>query len=138
MAEGTGGADHEKTPGEIARAILRGIPQAETWLINRFQRPVRLLLRNWGHSVVEAEDLTQEALMAVLRRLRDRELSDPDSLSAFVQSTARQIGANSARLQRRRREILERDYAPGLSDTVAQPDQVWSMRWVCVALYSKH
>lgn len=124
MAEGTSGAEPQRSPGEIARAVHSGVPQAESWLIERFQRPIRILLRNWGHPPVEADDLTQETLMAVLRRLRDRPLDNPDSLSAFVQTTARHLGANFARLQRRRREILERDYPAEPSEVPAQPEQL--------------
>lgn len=110
MGAGPNDANQAPSPGAIARAIARGVAEAETWLIARYQRAVLILLRNWGHSRAVADDLAQETLLAVLQRLRDRPLDEPDQLSAFVHSTARQIGANAIRTQRRRSEILQRDY----------------------------
>jgi RNA polymerase sigma factor (sigma-70 family) len=121
MADSASDAHQVPAPGAIARAIARGEAQAETWLVTRYRRPILILLRNWGHSRAVADDLAQEALLVVLQRLRDRALDDPDQLSAFVHSTARQIGANATRTERRRTEILEREY-PGELTNPATPE----------------
>lgn len=69
----------------------------EATLVRHFQRPLLLYFRaNWSdwHG---SEDLVQDTLATVFRKLREAPLRDPDKLKSYVFATARYVLSNRRR-----------------------------------------
>lgn len=99
----------ETTPTPVAKEF-------EAVLAARFQRPLLLYFRaNWSdwHS---AEDLVQDTLGTVIRKLREAPLRDAEKLKAYVFATARYVLAN------RRRDSNRHGDETGAVSLESEPD----------------
>ena len=74
---------------EIVHRIAAGDREAEAELIARYSPTLQHLLRRWSRDPATAEDLVQETLGLALRKIRDGEMRQPESLGAFLHSLAR-------------------------------------------------
>jgi RNA polymerase sigma-70 factor (ECF subfamily) len=88
---------------DLVERIKVGDREAEQELFVRFQPGVRQIVVRVTGSLPAAEDLSQEALIIALRRLRSATLEDPSKLAAFVAQTARNLAIAEKRKERRRR-----------------------------------
>jgi RNA polymerase sigma-70 factor (ECF subfamily) len=88
---------------DLVERIKNGDRKAEQELFVRFQPGVRQIVLRVTGSLLAAEDLSQEALIIALRRLRSATLEDPSKLAAFVSQTARNLAIAEKRKERRRR-----------------------------------
>ena len=77
--------------------IRAGDEDAETRLVELFARPVRAMVSVRAGRKLDAEDLTQEVLMAAITALRRGQLRDVDRLGAFVAGIARNVINNRLR-----------------------------------------
>ncbi len=102
----------------LERRILSGDRSAEEELAGRFHRPVFALILARTGDVEAARDLTQEALLCVIRQLRQGRLEKPDRLEAYVRGTARNLANNHLRTQARRRSARP----PEVSRVLPGPD----------------
>jgi RNA polymerase sigma-70 factor, ECF subfamily len=87
----------------LALRIAHGDKQAEAELFSRFKGAVHEIVRRITGSYALAEELTQEAVLITLRRLRTEPLGDPSKLHAFIAQTARNLALAERRKERRRR-----------------------------------
>src|SRR3982750_1790611 len=90
----TGPADNSRTAApdevELTRRIRGGDSVAEAEMIHRLQPGIRMLLgRRLGSDWALIDDLAQETLLIVLKRLRGAGLEDPSALANFAARTAR-------------------------------------------------
>src|SRR5262245_40298428 len=107
---------------DLAQRIYKGDAEAESELYARFAPGVRVILARRLQNWAQAEELTQEALIIVLKRLRTSPLQDPSRLAAFVAQTARNLAIAERRKERRRRTDT---VAEGLDEVAdAEQDQV--------------
>jgi RNA polymerase sigma-70 factor (ECF subfamily) len=74
---------------ELVHRIAAGDREAEAELIARYSPVLEHLLRRWSRDPATAEDLLQETLGLALRKIRDGEVRQPESLAAFLHSLAR-------------------------------------------------
>jgi RNA polymerase sigma-70 factor (ECF subfamily) len=74
---------------ELVHRIVAGEREAEAELIARYSPVLQHLLRRWSRDPATAEDLLQETLGLALRKIRDGEVRQPESLGAFLHSLAR-------------------------------------------------
>ena len=88
---------------ELASRISTCDKDAETELYRRFSAGVKQILTRATGDFALAEELCQETLIIVLRRLRAEPLSDPTRLTAFIAQTARNLAIAEHRKQGRRR-----------------------------------
>jgi RNA polymerase sigma factor (sigma-70 family) len=88
---------------DLVERIRLGDKGAEQELFLKYQLGVRQILVRVTGSRLAAEDLSQEALIIALRRLRAATLEDPSKLAAFVAQTARNLAIAEKRKERRRR-----------------------------------
>jgi RNA polymerase sigma-70 factor (ECF subfamily) len=88
---------------DLAERIYKGDTEAEGELCARFGPGVRLILARRLQNFAQAEELAQDALIVVLKRLRTNPLQDPSRLAAFVAQTARNLAMAERRKERRRR-----------------------------------
>ena len=104
--------------GELSRRIRAGDVSAESELIRQFEPGLRVLLRRrtgGDHGLLQ--DLVQETLLVVLRRLRGAGIEEPQKLAAFAAQTARNLAIASLRKAERQKtdvdsEATERNADP--------------------------
>jgi RNA polymerase sigma-70 factor, ECF subfamily len=104
--------------GELSRRIRAGDVSAESELIRQFEPGLRVILRRrtgGDHGLLQ--DLVQETLIIVLRRLRGEGISDPQRLAAFAAQTARNLAIASLRKAERQRTDVDSDATERNADT---------------------
>ena len=101
------GGDANPSFAELARAIHAGSPAAESALVARLCRPLRLMFRMRRTPAADVDDLVQETLLVVLRRLRRELPDDPNGVQAFAEATARNLSIGEVRKRMRREELLK-------------------------------
>lgn len=95
--------------------IEAGDALAEAELVAHFSPGLRVILRRLAGDAALADDLHQETLAVVLRKIRARELRQPESLAAFIRATARNLFIADRRKEARYVELGEEPAAdPGL------------------------
>ena len=95
--------------------IGRGDPSAEEQFVKRFRpRILSLVIAHTRHSS-DAEDLTQDVLLAVLHALRQGNLNEGAKLSAYIIGTTRNIVSNYFRKNKAQRLDTEEIQAPKTS-----------------------
>jgi RNA polymerase sigma factor (sigma-70 family) len=107
--------------------IARGDPAAEEELVLLFQRDVFRLLRGRTRNYEVSQELSNDALMAVVCALRNRRLRDATKLRAFVHGTVRNLANNylRSRFARPIEEPLDIELAAARSaDGVEQDDRM--------------
>ncbi len=96
--------------GDLSRRIRAGDGSAESELVRQFQPGLRVLLRRrTGGNTALMEDLVQETLLIVLRRLRGDGIEDPEKLAAFAAQTARNLAIASLRKAERQKTDIDSD-----------------------------
>lgn len=86
---------------DLVEAVRHGETWAEDEFVVRYRNPLRALMLARTRSPEDAEDLVQDALLAVLRSLRQGHIASHERLAAFVQGTARNIANNYFRARDR-------------------------------------
>lgn len=85
----------------LASRIQAGDRLAESELIERYERGLRLILLKRTGNAQLASDMCQDTFVVALRRLRAGELKNPNSLAAFVRQIAVNISIDYYRKERR-------------------------------------
>src|SRR6185295_11104399 len=88
---------------DLVRRIRAGEAQAEVELTRRFERGITQILVRQTRNFALAQELCQETLIIVLKRLRTQPLTQPEKLAAFIAQTARNLAIAERRKERRRR-----------------------------------
>jgi len=78
------------SPAELVRRILAGEKRAEDELVERYARGVQLVLRQ-SAADSDVEDIYQETFCLVLQKIRGGEVREPERLSGFIVSVARNL-----------------------------------------------
>lgn len=119
----------------IVERIRAGDPAAESELISRFSRGVRVILRSVARESALVEDLYQDTMRTLLERIRAGGVRAPAQLAAFVASVARNLATEHFRDSRRRTEpgsdaILERleDFSPNAHEMAVRAEQAELVR----------
>ncbi len=89
---------------QLVARIQAGDRRAETELIDRFGRGIRLLLRRTLGHRAEAEDLFQETFRLALRKIPNGELREPAKLGGFLAGLAHNLAMGQLRHEARHRE----------------------------------
>lgn len=95
--------DPTPSDADLVARIAGGDPRAEEEMVRRFSRAVRVILGQLLRGSPEAEDLFQDTFCLALEKIRRGEVRDPDRVSSFVASLARNVAINHFRLRTRRR-----------------------------------
>jgi RNA polymerase sigma-70 factor (ECF subfamily) len=82
---------------DIAIGILNGDTRCEAELAAKFRKGLVSMLLGRTHNSVMAEDLAQETLLTVIRRLRTRGIDHPEQLTAFIYQTAKFVHLSTIR-----------------------------------------
>lgn len=92
----------------LVKRINDGDATAEAELISIFKDRVSHITRRIAHNASMAEDLWQDTVFTVIKKIRNGDLQQPESLGYFVASVARNHALEQMRgLRRRTSEDLE-------------------------------
>jgi len=104
----TGGAD-------LVSRILSGDQQAEAELVERYSRGVTFIIRRETRDASQADDLYEETFCIVLEKIRHGDLREPEKISGFICSIARNLVIDHFRKAARQRNLT------GIEDAASLP-----------------
>lgn len=84
---------------QLAERIRVGDPAAEDTFVRTFGERIRLMILVRIRDAEAARELTQDAMLAAWRAVREERLRDPARLAAFVHGTTRNIVNNYIRVR---------------------------------------
>ncbi len=100
-----------------------GARDAEEELCRRFAPRIRLFGLRHLRDEAAAADLVQEVLLAVVTRLRDREVRDPHRIASFVLGACR-LAVSERRNGSARRDALLARFGDGLAPVEPEPPRL--------------
>ncbi len=116
-------------PAALVARIQAGDPNAETELVERYSRGLRVLIHhNGGHFAVD--DLVQDTFRLVLKKIRAGEVRQPERLAEFIRGVGRNLAHRQAQKARARPETgLEAaefiaDPAPSPYDRLLRKEEI--------------
>ncbi len=86
--------------GELVARILAGEKAAESELVERYSRGVFIILNRATGDHALSEDLSQETFRLALEKIRRGEVREPEKLSGFICSLARNLATDHYRRSR--------------------------------------
>lgn len=117
-------AQVETVSTDLPERIRKGDEHAEAELYRRYGAGVKQILSRATGNFALAEELCQETLIIVLKRLRAEPLNDPSRLGAFIAQTARNLAMAEHRKKRRRQTDTGTDeLAQAVDETLGQEGQ---------------
>jgi len=75
----------------LATGIYQGTPGYEERLFRKFSRSLVSFMMKYTGELSRAEDLSQETLLIVIKKLRANGINDPERLSAYIYATAKYV-----------------------------------------------
>ena len=110
---------------DIVRRIIAGDPAAEDEVVRRYEHGVAVIIDHIVRSQSATEDVSQETFRIVLEKLRRGNLRQPERLSGFVCSVARNTAIEHIRRAKRSNSREESGDAERLPDPApSQLDQI--------------
>jgi len=116
--------------GELVARILAGEKAAENELVQRYSRGVSMILHRATGDQSLSEDLSQETFQLTLEKIRGGEVREPEKLSGFICSLARNLATDHYRRSRRSELVDDPDAvemvaatAPSQLDRVLQAEK---------------
>lgn len=100
---------------DLASRIESGDRFAESELVERYGRGIRLILLKRTGNVQLTSDLCQDTFVVALRKLRAGELRNPQSLTAFVRQIAVNVSIDHFRKEKRYIRPDDGMFSPNLS-----------------------
>jgi RNA polymerase sigma-70 factor (ECF subfamily) len=106
--------------GEIVRRIVDGDRTAEAELVARYARGIRLIISRASSDRSVVDDLCQETFRITLEKVRRGDVRDPDRLSGFICSVARNLVVDHFRRAARTADSEMPDRPDPAPDPLAQ------------------
>jgi len=100
----------------LVRRIIDGDAAAEAELVEHFQGPVLHIIRRTSNNSSLVEDFSQDTFLTVIRKIRNGDVQQPESLGAFIANVARYHTIEMMRGARRRVVIEDLGTAEQLPD----------------------
>lgn len=97
--------------GQLVARIQAGEKSAEDELVQQYSRGVSIILNRATGDRSVAEDLFQETFQVALEKIRRGEIREPDRLSGFICSVARNLASDHFRRSRRVEQFADPDEA---------------------------
>jgi RNA polymerase sigma-70 factor (ECF subfamily) len=119
---------------DLAERINQGDERAEGDLYRRYGPGIRQILIRATGDLSVAEELCQETLIIVLKRLRNEPLSDPTRLAAFIAQTARNLAIAEHRKQKRRQTTPASDELENVMDETKGQESEAELQSVAAAV----
>jgi RNA polymerase sigma-70 factor, ECF subfamily len=106
---------------DLVSRIRRGDKQAEAQLVERYSRAVMIIIRRGVNDAASVDDLHQETLWIVLKKIRRGDVREPDRLSGFVCSVAKNLVIKYFRDTVRQEHLTETKEAMFLAHPAPDP-----------------
>ena len=107
---------------EWMRRIIAGDADAEEDLVRRYKDGIAIIIGRIVHNPSVTEDLSQDTFRITLEKIRDGDVREPERLSGFISSVARNVAIEYVRKMRRLMNQEEIGNAEQIRDS--QPDQL--------------
>jgi RNA polymerase sigma factor (sigma-70 family) len=91
----------------LATAIYQGTPGYEERLFRKFSHSLVSFMMKYTGELSRAEDLSQETLLIVIKKLRSDGINDPERLSAYIYATAKYVYIGWLRKKDNQVELFE-------------------------------
>jgi RNA polymerase sigma-70 factor (ECF subfamily) len=108
---------------DFVSRIMAGDRQAEADLIDSYGRGVRIIIRRAGATAAIIDDLCQETFRIVLEKIRSGDIREPERLSGFIRSVAKNLVIEHFRRVARQERLTDNKEAIRLLTTSA-PNQL--------------
>ena len=122
---------------DLVSRIRAGDRQAEAELVERYSRGVKFIIRTKTGDAAVAEDRYQETFRLVLEKIRQGDVREPEKLSGFICSVARNLVIDYFRRTPRQESLTELDEtdllphpAPSQLEVLLQKERVAIVRQV--------
>ena len=86
---------------QLVERIIAGDTAAESELVERYSKPIQMIIYKRTANPQLARDVCQEALLTAIQKLRAGQVRNPESLAAFVRQTAINISIQHFRKEKR-------------------------------------
>src|SRR5215510_1142846 len=129
--------DDTKGGADLVRRIMAGDQLAEEELYRRYRQGVSFIIRRWVKT--EVEDLCQETFRIALEKIRRGEIREPEKLSGFISSLARNLAIAHLRRPSRHESLNEDeiDPAPNQYDELLRKERAEIARQVISEMTSE-
>jgi len=121
--------------GELVARILAGEKAAESELVQQYSRGVLIILNRATGDPSLSEDLSQETFQLTLEKIRGGDIREPERLSGFICSLARNLATDHYRRSRRSEQVDDPEAvemiaatAPSQLDRVLQAERSMRVR----------
>jgi len=131
------------TAAELVRRIRDGDATAEAEIVSRYRRGVALLIRRASVDTSAADDVHQQTFIIALEKIRHGDVREPEKLSGFIASVARNLmighfrKAAADRMPASEQEDRAADPAPGPLDNLLKIEKAAIVRRVLSELPSE-
>jgi RNA polymerase sigma-70 factor, ECF subfamily len=109
-------ADDTQSGADLVSRIRAGDQRAEEELVGRYGRGVAIIIRREVRQSAAAADLTQETFRIALEKIRRGDLREPEKLSGFICSLARNLAIGHHRQSSREESLTGIEVARPLPD----------------------
>jgi RNA polymerase sigma-70 factor (ECF subfamily) len=96
---------------DFVSRIMAGDRQAEAELIDSYGRGVRIIIRRAGSPAAIIDDLCQETFRIVLEKIRRGDIREPERLSGFIRSVAKNLVIEHFRRVARQERLTDTEEA---------------------------
>jgi len=104
---------------DFVNRIMDGDRQAEAELIDSYGRGVKIIIRRAGAAVTIIDDLCQETFRIVLEKIRSGDIREPERLSGYIRSVAKNLVIEHFRRVARQERLTDNEEAVKLLATSA-------------------
>jgi RNA polymerase sigma-70 factor (ECF subfamily) len=104
-------ADETQSRADLVSRIRAGDQRAEEALVERYRRGVVIIIRREVRDAAAEDDLYQETFRIALEKIRRGDVREPEKLSGFICSLARNLAINYFRRAARQGSLTEIDEA---------------------------
>jgi RNA polymerase sigma-70 factor, ECF subfamily len=130
-------ADDSQSGADLVSRIRAGDRRGEEELVGRYARGVSIIIRRVVRNAAVAADLTQDTFRIALEKIRRGDLREPEKLSSFVCSVARNLAIGHHRKSSREESLTGieedrplQDPAPGQLEELLQKEKATIVRRV--------
>ncbi|WP_223789508.1 RNA polymerase sigma factor [Marinicella meishanensis] len=116
-----------KKAGELARGIMAGDQQSSSQFVNLHYRWLLFIVRKKFARVSGHEDIVQDSFLVVITKLQQGQVSNPDTIRAFLRTTAINIGYEYLRKDKKYASAVDQDSLEVFAD--ARSDVLSSLEW---------
>ena len=106
---------------DLVSRIRAGDEQAEAELVERYSRGMAIIIRREVRDSAIAEDLAQEVFLIALEKIRRGDVRQPEKLSGFMSSIARNLVIGHFRQSARQESLTVNEESMALPDPAPNP-----------------